>query len=216
MALFALALGCQSVEPASKGTECQSDLDCKRSERCAPEQGRCVPLSGAASDGAGLDSAVIRDIGVDGSLPIRDADLRRDAADGPVDQGASIRPPDTGVSPPDPNAAFDVSSDAAPVEGPPDTVAVPPSDASVPGPREIGAVCDRDRDCDEDVCLEGAEFPHGYCSMTCDVLVCPRGTRCVELDAEAELYCLRECAAHDDCRGNEGYVCDLGLCVGAL
>lgn len=198
LAMVALALGCQSVEQATGGVACRGDSDCKRSERCAIDRGRCVLISGdAASDGSSPVRSALRDLG------IGDALTRRDSG------------PDATAHPP-PDAALPVPADATPVDGAPDTAAAPRLDASEPGPRQIGAACERDHDCPGDECLYGQEFPGGYCSSACEYLGCPSGTRCLELDTEADYYCLKLCETNDECRTGDGYICDRGLCLGQL
>ena len=79
-----------------------------------------------------------------------------------------------------------------------------------PGTRgDVGAPCGEDGDCLEDfVCLQ--PFPGGYCSMDCGQDSCAPGSRCVDLNDL--MQCMKECAATTDCREDEGYVCNHGVC----
>lgn len=62
--------------------------------------------------------------------------------------------------------------------------------------RELGALCDDADECEER-CLEGARYPGGFCSLSCDDETdCPDGASCVARDGGV---CLFGCADDDGC-----------------
>lgn len=84
-----------------------------------------------------------------------------------------------------------------------------------PSTTNIGAPCTTTVDCgtyERDACNNeiGDGFPGGYCTLEpCDdVRVCSPGATCVALPFETPA-CLKSCAKDSDCRGDEGYVCQL-------
>ena len=85
--------------------------------------------------------------------------------------------------------------------------------AGVPGrpppPFDIGAACAADTDCARGTCLTG--LPAGYCTQeSCDVVGCPSGSRCWNLGGQEEYYaCLQDCTQSSQCRGADGYLCDV-------
>ena len=68
--------------------------------------------------------------------------------------------------------------------------------SSEPVSRTVGARCDLSSECDER-CLTGADFPGGFCSITCDSsLACPDGTACA---SDQGGVCLFTCATDANC-----------------
>jgi hypothetical protein len=64
--------------------------------------------------------------------------------------------------------------------------------------RTLGARCDLAAECDER-CLTGAEYPGGFCSITCDRTdECPSGAYCIA-DTGQSGVCLFSCARDTDC-----------------
>jgi hypothetical protein len=62
--------------------------------------------------------------------------------------------------------------------------------------RELGARCQDLDECDER-CLEGARYPDGFCSVSCDADAdCPDGASCAEIEGGV---CLFGCADRADC-----------------
>ena len=86
-----------------------------------------------------------------------------------------------------------------------------PSDASAPTPvaGAIGGACSVDADCKDPgaVCMD---LTGGYCVIpSCSGVAdaCPQGSACF-LFGEEESYCVDTCLTSEECRENEGYVCD--------
>ncbi len=84
-----------------------------------------------------------------------------------------------------------------------------------PAHAAIGTPCSSTVDCGTDprsACnnASGDGYPGGYCTMEpCnDVQVCPPGATCVALGGETTA-CFQTCKNDADCRGAEGYVCQL-------
>jgi hypothetical protein len=77
------------------------------------------------------------------------------------------------------------------------------------GPSPVGGPCSVDGDCESGlVCMPA--FPGGYCSLDCRGASCPEGSACMELGSGQR--CMQICAATDECRQEEGYVCNHGVC----
>ncbi|MGQ0507576.1 MAG: hypothetical protein ACT4TC_19915 [Myxococcaceae bacterium] len=77
-------------------------------------------------------------------------------------------------------------------------------------PRQTGATCAADTDCDSQYCLDQAatDFPKGTCSADCsaDPNVCGAAGLCiVPSDPSAASVCLQKCTSNFDCRGD--YFC---------
>lgn len=69
--------------------------------------------------------------------------------------------------------------------------------------RLVGAECRGDRDCEE-MCLQGNDYPGGFCSMRCGhSRDCPDSTACVEKDRGV---CLFRCDRDSDCP--RGWECE--------
>ncbi len=83
----------------------------------------------------------------------------------------------------------------------------------------VGAGCTDSLDCEGGLYCEPA-FDGGYCTRDCSggPDLCPSGSVCFCLGDDgtggcAYSICLQECAGDDECRGDEGYVCDVdGTC----
>jgi hypothetical protein len=76
-----------------------------------------------------------------------------------------------------------------------------------PADSSVGAGCSEDRDCAVGYCE--TKMTGGYCTVPCDTLPCPAGSRCIELAYPMfprVAYCHRSCVRHEDC-GRSGYVC---------
>lgn len=75
------------------------------------------------------------------------------------------------------------------------------------GPNDlVGGSCVDDRDCQER-CLQGGDYPGGFCSVTCrDDVDCPEDTICVDKDNGV---CVFPCDAVADCDflGGADYTC---------
>jgi hypothetical protein len=90
---------------------------------------------------------------------------------------------------------------------------------SLPETGQIGASCDVPQDC-EDHPSECMELPGGYCVVkdcTEDEFAdsCPQGSVCHHFQ-DAQTFCLDRCESHDDCRQDEGYICESdGICWSA-
>jgi hypothetical protein len=87
--------------------------------------------------------------------------------------------------------------------------------APSPDTAQIGTPCMTTIDCGTNsrtACNNeaGDGYPGGYCFMEpCDdVNICPPGATCVALGGESS-GCFKECTTDADCRGGEGYVCQL-------
>src|SRR5205823_9866198 len=72
-------------------------------------------------------------------------------------------------------------------------------------PRQIGAPCAADADCDSSSCYtEGSTlYPGGMCTQACDVNACPSGSTCVGSGTQSA--CFPACFTTSECRN--GYVC---------
>lgn len=74
----------------------------------------------------------------------------------------------------------------------------------------IGAACDENAACEDDLCLIDDVIPGGYCSKVCGTGRpgpsdrCSVGAACVQV-AEGTSVCLASCEGNKDCR--DGYVC---------
>jgi hypothetical protein len=82
---------------------------------------------------------------------------------------------------------------------------------------KIGTPCNSTVDCGSDArsacqTASGDNYPGGYCFMEpCnDIEVCPSGATCVAIGGETP-GCFKSCATDSDCRGSDGYVCQLFL-----
>ena len=80
---------------------------------------------------------------------------------------------------------------------------------------KIGTPCNSTTDCGTDprsacATASGDKYPGGYCGMEpCnDIEVCPSGASCVAIGGETP-GCFKNCATDADCRGADGYVCQL-------
>lgn len=73
----------------------------------------------------------------------------------------------------------------------------------------VGDPCTTARECGNNICLNAAGQPGGYCTQTCkldDGRSCPSGTLCVRDGASRDNpSCFRICRSAADCR--TGYVC---------
>lgn len=79
---------------------------------------------------------------------------------------------------------------------------------------DIGAACENATDCASKACMKLA---NGSCTKyLCDLTGCPEGSTCVRLGKKGETTaCVKDCAAPDDCRVDEGYTCvggNLNVC----
>ena len=75
-----------------------------------------------------------------------------------------------------------------------------------PGAGQTGAPCERNQDCEGGFCI--TDLPGGYCSQICDeARPCPNEAPCWNLGLDDSL-CLRMCGESNECREDEGYVCD--------
>ena len=84
-----------------------------------------------------------------------------------------------------------------------DTFVPPPDITDDPG-AETGASCDVNADCEDGTCLDGEDFPRGFCSSECDTTFdCATDTICLEHDDSN--FCAPECDSAADCRA--GYAC---------
>ncbi len=179
---FLLACGTLSpLELVDEGV-CHSDADCKGSRVC--RGGECVfpdAVDGGVPDGGEPDGG---DGGPDGGSP--------DA--GHVDPDGGYMDPDGG------------SPDAG--HGDPDGGYMDPDGGRPPGPGEVGAACQRARDCTHPgaVCIR--QLPGGYCAIPGCPGGCPEGAECV--DGDAGPLCLDGCSTDAECRS--AYMCryDLG------
>ena len=109
----------------------------------------------------------------------------------------------------DNDAGIDAPTESAPPdeggnEGGEDVV-----DGSTPGGGP-GSGCWTDDDCEDGVCwsadVEG--FPGGYCVIeNCTDTSCPEGTGCFSFNDDVS-RCIPTCEGNEDCRVDEGYVCD--------
>ena len=62
--------------------------------------------------------------------------------------------------------------------------------------RDVGARCDSSDECD-DRCLPPADFPGGFCTLSCEQdEQCPGGTYCVDVEGGV---CLFDCNENVDC-----------------
>ncbi len=70
----------------------------------------------------------------------------------------------------------------------------------------VGGRCTIDTDCRKR-CLQGGEFPGGYCSLTCQADAdCPSGSVCIDKSGGV---CLLGCLQPTDCAGlGVGYKCE--------
>ncbi len=76
---------------------------------------------------------------------------------------------------------------------------------SVESPTSIGDPCERNADCPGGSCLD---YTGGYCSQDCQARPeCPSGSSCWSY-ADGRSFCLKSCRSVEDCRANEGYICD--------
>lgn len=83
------------------------------------------------------------------------------------------------------------------------------------GEGPVGAACDDSLDCEGGLYCEPA-FPGGYCTKDCSggPELCPSGSACFCLGDDGAggcqySICLEECAGDDECRPDDGYVCDV-------
>jgi serine protease len=83
-----------------------------------------------------------------------------------------------------------------------------------PGTGEVGDGCEASADCGGELYCEGV-LPSGYCTRDCSGgAECPTGSACYCLGDDgaggcAYSICLKECVDDGDCRGADGYVCDV-------
>ncbi len=76
------------------------------------------------------------------------------------------------------------------------------------GDGAVGAACVDSADCDAALYCETVFFPGGYCTQSCSGGgTCPGDALCFAFDSEYAI-CLDGCETDDDCRTDEGYVCD--------
>ena len=84
--------------------------------------------------------------------------------------------------------------------------------------RATGSSCDRDEQCEGDLCITDKEAPGGYCSKVCATGqpgaddMCQQDELCTPLDGGVSI-CLSGCQSPTDCR--QGYVCEDVLGGGA-
>lgn len=82
----------------------------------------------------------------------------------------------------------------------------PLADTDTPATGVVGTACTGDESCAGGVCLD---LPSGYCSQPCgEDTPCPEGSSCWGL-GDAGGFCLQDCTSRDQCRGDDGYTCDL-------
>jgi len=63
--------------------------------------------------------------------------------------------------------------------------------------RTLGARCDSSDECDDRCLAPGAEFPGGFCSVTCEATAdCPGPTSCADVEAGV---CLYDCDVDQRC-----------------
>jgi hypothetical protein len=63
--------------------------------------------------------------------------------------------------------------------------------------RAVGARCDLDRECDERCLAPGADYPGGFCTVSCDTTPdCPGDAVCADLEGGV---CLFNCVGDADC-----------------
>ena len=63
--------------------------------------------------------------------------------------------------------------------------------------RQIGARCDRSADCDERCLVPSADYPGGFCTISCsDRSECPSDTTCADREGGV---CLFVCESDPDC-----------------
>ena len=63
--------------------------------------------------------------------------------------------------------------------------------------REVGARCDKSTECDERCLTDSAEYPGGFCTVTCnDKTECPTATTCGDVDGGV---CLYDCKTDGEC-----------------
>lgn len=113
-----------------------------------------------------------------------------------------------------------------PARGRQERVCTPGEDPNPPLPdgEKDGEPCEEDTDCAGGTCFQDPEWPGGYCSTTeCTSFAdCARGAdndddiRC--LLQEPTSYCVRTCSVDEQCRSDEGYICQaagggVGVCV---
>lgn len=72
--------------------------------------------------------------------------------------------------------------------------------------RDVGARCDLASDCNERCLTPTAEWPGGFCTITCDTAAsCPSGSTCI---AEQGGVCVFKCVGDGDCTFlGTGYHC---------
>jgi hypothetical protein len=162
---------------------------------CASEGGTgsgTDPTTPDSSDGAEASDGTAD---ADAPGPIDDAGIPDDGADPKDIQGGET---EVSVTPPDVAVPGDV------VDPPGDTSTTPPVD-----PGSVGGACGADGDCTGPgaVCLD---MPGGYCTIPgCAGVAdaCPEGSTCFLFGDEGS-YCLDTCVVSDECREDDGYVCD--------
>lgn len=102
----------------------------------------------------------------------------------------------------------------APATGRAERVCVPGEPPPPPTGAVDGEPCESDDECIGGSCLQDPEWPGGYCSTVgCSNFGdCARGqndeydNRCL-VQQSTPNFCVRLCETVDDCRGDEGYVC---------
>lgn len=96
----------------------------------------------------------------------------------------------------------------APIQTPP-----PPVETPAPAPVVLAAVgdaCETETMFGQGTCAEGQNcvpFPGGYCTQACAFEDCPSGSVCTESPRAGDA-CLVTCSSDDDCRAQQGYLCD--------
>lgn len=135
----------------------------------------------------------------------------------PRDSGPSIRT-DAGTMI-RPDAGPMTGTDAGPMmtrdSGPPRDAARPDAGMMMMGTGATGDPCMEAGDCAGGTCLEmlgaggfGVTFTGGYCSATCTGMgmgTCEEGAECANL--LISMNCLKTCTTAEDCRADEGYMC---------
>jgi len=142
----------------------------------------------------------------------------------PVAQDAGAHSDTTGngdgAAAPDATAAPDGTSSET-VTSQPDAVGTPdtpqPPDDSGPAPDvatppptggAIGDACGSASDCGGGAQAACLDLPGGYCALEgCSSGTCPAGSGCFEFTSGTS-YCIKTCAADNECRTTDGYICD--------